>query len=67
MHTCVVRRDMLPLHVIHGATTRCTRVHIHIERFMVEAALVNRLRVIVHGDGLQKHFEIYVDAMLLRM
>lgn len=29
------------LHVIESASTRCTRIHVDIERLMVEAALID--------------------------
>lgn len=38
---------MVALHLVQGTTAGRTCVHVHIERFVVEAALVNRL-VVVH-------------------
>lgn len=38
----------MTLHIIYGASAGSARVHIYIERLMVETAFINRL-VIVHG------------------
>jgi len=46
------------LHVIKSASTRGTRVHIDIERFMIETALVDRF-VVIH-----RHFEVAVKSFI---
>lgn len=49
---------MVSLQVIQSATARRTRVHVDIERLMVETALINRL-IIIH-----RYFEIGVHPFV---
>lgn len=44
--TSIIRSHMMTLHIIEGAATCRTCVHIDIEGFMVQAALIYRLTVV---------------------